>query len=313
MSAAEQLGSNLTSRTVMSHAREPVEVFSDADWAELGGTITAYRTTMSIALALWHHGTIKSPNGRATGLLHPLAQEMGYGGTALGLMSALNSHPLAFAREIKAVAKRTYSITLVALPEKWLSLMQEMEPESFAEPEPEPTPLRQVNADPETKAEPEPETKPEPADSSSAEFVIDLPEYVPPPEPLPEPSPYLEVSATVAMALLTQVVEIISAGSPEQTDQRVRKLSQDVAELADKLSRRLSENDALRRKARELGDELNAVKYERDALRTRLRMTESNLQAALKSDVMQHVNERVMKELEKVMRVVPSGTRKGAD
>lgn len=303
----------------MSQAGEPIEILSDEDWADLTGTDVKsvrapFKSKLGLCLALWHHGTIRDPQtGRATALLHPLAVEMGYQGRAIAITAAMHD-PLnapAFDRVTNGKSKRTYAISLIALPETWLKRMQEIEPESFIDPEAEAQKMADLMSLVQTPAvEPEPTPEPEP---DGLELEIELPEYVPPPEPLPTPSPYLEVAPQVAMALLTQVVEIISAGSPEAMDARVKALTADVGELADKLARRLQENDALRRKVRELGDEINAVKYERDGLRTRLRLTEHNLQTALKSDVMTQVNERVMRELEKVMRVVPSPSRKDAD
>lgn len=314
MSAVE-MSNPMAGRKVQSKAGEIIEILSDEDWADLTESNVAsvrkpFRSKLGLVRALWHHGTFRSANGRATIAFHSIAEQYGYLGSAVAISGAVND-PLnvpAFSRQTKG--KRTYAISLVALPETWYKRMLEID-ELDPDPEPdEPEPIPEPSQGDRDAAEAVAElVMPEP---DGLELVIDLPEYVPPPEPELEPSPLLEVSATVAMALLTQVVEIISAGSPEQTDQRVRKLSQDVSDLADKLAKRLTENDSLRRKARELGDELNAVKYERDGLRTRLRMTEHNLSQALKSDVMAQVNERVMRELEKVMRVVPSPSpRKG--
>lgn len=295
---------------VTSPANERIEILSDQDWADITGhslesVRRPYRSKLSVALALWHHGTIRERAGRATGLLYPLAVEMGYRGSDKSITTNMNDSLNAPAFDRQTNGKRTYAISLAALPERWYEVMQQMEPESFeADSIPEPS---QGDRDPATLMEQVIMPAPD-----EPELLVALPEYVPPPEPLPEVSPYLEVAPQVAMALLTQVVEIITAGSPEMADQRVKKLTGDVADIADKLAHRLTENDALRKQLRLLGDEVNAVKYERDGLRTRLRLTEHNLRTALKSDVMAQVNERVMRELEKVMRVVPSASpRKG--
>ena len=321
MSAVEQ--DEMTkrkTRTVTSAAGESVTIYRDEDWAEMtGASLTSvrkpHRTKLGLVRALWHQGTVTNSSGRATLTLHPVAQQYGYNGSPIAITSAMSDTLNAPAFDRQTNGKRTFSLSLAALPETWLMRMHELD---ALDPDPEPD-----------EPEPEPEPIPEPSqgDRDAAvlmesvllpesmrepELVVELPQYTPPPE-LEQPSPYLEVAPQVAMALLTQVVEIISAGSPEQTDARVRKLTQEVAEIADKLARRLQENDSMRRQLRTLGEELNAVKYERDGLRSRLRQTEHNLKVALKSDVMQQVNERVHRELEKVMRVVPSASPRHGD
>ena len=311
---------------VTSPGGDQVAIIKDEDWAEMTGASLAsvrkpYKSKLGLVRALWHHGQFTDKSGRATALLHPVAVEYGYQGSPVAITGAMSDALNAPAFERQTNGKRTYAIKLVAVPETWTLRMAELdtwgpkpEPEVPVEPEAEPDPIPEPSqADRDAAALMEgvllPESMREPSEPES----LELPEYVPPPDLPLEPSPYLEVAPQVAMALLTQVVEIIAAGSPEQTDQRVRKLTQDVTELAGKLAARLQENDSMRRKMRELGEELNAVKYERDGLRSRLRQTEHNLKVALKSDVMAQVNERVRQELDKVMRVVPSATARKGD
>lgn len=317
-----------SSYTVKSPAGEQVEILTDEDWAELTGVpVTSvrkpFKSKLGLVRALWHEGAVEDKSGRATAKLHPRALEYGYQGRPVAITGAMSDPLNAPAFDRRTNGKRTYRIKLAAVPETWLMRMAELDTWGPKPDEPEqlpdlgePVPVARIPDAAETLLEPSQGDRDAAALMESVllpqEMLEPVPEYVPPLEPDPEPSPYLEVAPQVAMALLTQVVEIIAAGSPEVADQRVRKLTQEVTDIADKLSRRLQENDGLRRQVRSLGEELNAVKYERDGLRTRLRMTEHNLQQALKSDVMAHVNERVMRELEKVMRVAPSTTpRKG--
>lgn len=318
-------------QTVFSPAGEPVEILSDEDWCDLTGLTMhgvsrPYVAKLRVVQALWHHGEYTSPNGKATALLHPDAVSYGYQG-APNAITGLIADPLnAPMLERKVTGKRTYGIKLIALPHSWYRRLLELESAMTAVEAQRMTELEALIHTPGPEPIPEPSEGDKeaaelvggmvlPVDTSEPdepELVVDLPAYVPPPDLL-ESSPYLEVAPQVAMALLTQVVEIITAGSPEQADQRVRHLTQEVAAIADKLARRLQENDAMRRQLRTLGEELNAVKYERDGLRSRLRQTEHNLKVALKSDIMQQVNERVYKELDRVMRVVPSSSRKTGD
>lgn len=271
-----------------------------------------YKSKLALVRALWHHGEITNASGTATADLHPIAMQYGYVGSPTAIAGVMNSELNAPAFERKITGKRTYGIKLIAMPETWTMRMAELETWG---PSPEPEPIPEPSEGDRDAAElvggmvlPVDTSEPD-----EPELVVDLPPYIPPPDIGLDANPYLEVAPQVAMALLTQVVEIITAGSPEQADQRVRHLTQEVSEIADKLARRLQENDAMRKQLRTLGEELNAVKYERDGLRSRLRQTEHNLKVALKSDVMTQVNDRVRQELDKVMRVVPSPSRKHGD
>ena len=316
---ARDLWGAMKRKPVTSPAGERVDICPDQDWADAtGATLQAVQrpmiTKLHLIRALWHHGTITNESGRATGLLHPLAQEMGYKGSPIAITGMLSDPLNAPAFERQTNGKRTYAIKLVALPQKWYERLLELEAESQPAPEPEPVP--------------EPIPEPSEGDREAAELVAqqvmpgglvepvvtsepDEPEVFIPYEPEPQPEPsYLEVAPQVAMALLTQVVEIISAGTPDAG--KVRRLETDLADAADKLSRRLSENESLRKQVRSLGEDIKALKHERDGLRSRLRITEHNLEQATNADTERFIRQRVQQELDKLMRIAP-GSHKGKD
>src|SRR4051812_12364698 len=132
--------------------------------------------------------------------------------------------------------KRTYFLQLVALPDSWYRKLRTFLKDHDL-----------LDNAPKVKA---------PIVEPTHDAILDNPKIVLPidqanvEEPVVEDfTPPLELSmaSQVAMSLLTTVVEIISAGSPEATDARVRKLQADRDDVLGKLSARLSENEALRR------------------------------------------------------------------
>jgi len=281
------------SRTVFSAANEPVEIMSDDDWKQtLDLRSLPYATADRVTLlqALWHHGTITESHGLATTSLRKAAEQYGYvyekNESKSRIATMLKSMGPAIERETKG--KRTFRIRLIALPERWYKQVNPNGDQPAATPEP-------VVETRIYHEEPAPEQKPE------------FPPGATTPEPEPElvQSPYLEVLPQVAMSLLTQVVEIISAGKPEMIEARVKQLNLQLDDALRRLADSQQHSEALRRQLRGAGDELSAVKHERDGLRARLRQTEYNLKQAMSNDAMKQVDERVRDELAKVMRAVP--------
>jgi hypothetical protein len=313
----------MASRFVKSPAGERIEIVSDDDWMALTETDEYSLRSWNqgkkrfIIRELWERGTVTNKSGRASKELFDSMVEnfpdMEH--TGFQSMSTLMAHPVnapAFKRSTNG--KRTHEITLIALPETWYrKLMDDINHDAYF-----------ANGPTETIDEPVPELVDEmPVDQGDQEAAELVAAQILPPEPvdrttddfddspLTAPTLELEVASQVAMALLTQVVEIISTGSPEATDMRIRKLEADYADVSHKLSLRLNENDVLRRQIREVQDTNQAIRHERDGLRGRVRSLEANLQAALKGDAAAAVNGLVQKKIDEIMRAQP--TPKGSD
>lgn len=304
----------MITKTITSPAGETITLVRDDEWtATTGATPAGIRmwnagNKRHVIAALWQHGEFTDAKGGATVRLAEWANEhygMSITNSAITMMMGDALNALAFERNVNG--KRTYGVKLVALPELWYAkLLHTLEHEiAYLGPEPEPEPTEDA---PTTEPEPTVET---PTDeewqSITRELELDAPslyEVGPPVE--------IEVAQSVAMALLTHVVEIISAGSPEQTDARVRSLSTDLEQMGQRYGQRLAENDGMRRKIRELGDEIVALRHERDGLRSRLRATESNLNEILKGDNARMVTQEVQKRIDQFMRQAPT-SKKGEE
>lgn len=308
----------MASSTVASPAKELIEIVPDEDWMELTGTTSHglrqwYGGAKPWVIAeLWLRGPVENKSGQATKVLFERIQKhfpeaelptkpTGFTGI---FRDPLNSP--AFSRAING--KRTFSIGLVAMPNAWHAKLLQMLPKQK-----EPTggpikPTLTVEPDPiEAVIDKEPIDQDEGQSISDEELealfhetALDAPttyEIAPPLE--------LSIASQVAMSLLTTVVEIISAGSSEAIDDRVKKLHTDLEDIQHKLGMRLQENDQLRRQLRQAGDEIIALRSERDGLRSRLRATEANLTAALKGDAATAINGEIQRRLDSIMRVAP--------
>jgi hypothetical protein len=316
MSEAESMTSK-SGGTVKSPAGQTISILSNAEWAELAGvTEDSVRkpmvTKLNLIRALWHRGTITDASGRATAKLHARATGYGYQGTQVAVTGLIADPMNALAIERSTNGKRTYSIKLVALPERWLERIGQLDAQDADAQEAQRAEERVgLSVVPEPESAPVEPSEPEPAPEEPQEASSDVPELEPIPG-LDEQVTYLEVAPSIAMALLTQVVEIISAGSPETADRRVRQLQSDMGEMSDKLARRLAENDSLRRRLGEAGDQIIALKHERDGLFMKLRAAQHNLEQATNIDTERYVKARVEQEIAKLMQAKP-GTTKGAD
>ena len=299
----------MSTRIVVSPAREHVEVIPDADWLKMARvsehSLRPWKMARRPVLAaLWNHGKFAESSGRATALWHAEAQKYGYAGAPSALNVLLNDNSFQPAIEQELRGKRRYSVRVVALPESWFHKLAAEWPAvngSTASKATRP-PIEEPAA-----AIPEPSVEDREAANLMTDVELDLPE-LPPDEPLEEYAPPIElhVASSVAMALLTQVVEIISSGSPADTDRRIRQLTTDLADASDKLARRLSENDQMRKSIRDLGEEIIALRSERDGLRKRLRAAEINLERATSADAQAFINDRVQDEIAKIMRTTPT-------
>ena len=306
----------MSTRIVVSPAREHVEVIPDADWLEATGVGEYSLRPWTLArrpvlAALWNHGKFTESSGRATALWHAEAQKYGYAGARTAINAIANDDSFQPAIEQDLRGKRRYSVRIVALPESWFRKLAAEWPAVNGSTASKAT--RPPVEEPATvEAIPEPSVEDREAANLMKSVImpeseLDLPE-LPPDEPVEDYAPPIElhVASSVAMALLTQVVEIISSGSPADTDRRIRQLTTDLADASDKLARRLSENDHMRKSIRDLGEEIIALRSERDGLRKRLRAAEINLERATSADAQAFINDRVQDEIAKIMRTTPT-------
>lgn len=338
----------MASRIVTSPAGERIEVVSDEDWYKLtDSTWEGVRQWWGrkaskpfIIMELWLGGKVEErKGGRASNMLYeamlarfPNEIEFPQGSIAHIMQAGINAP--AFERVTNG--KRTYEIKMVSLPETWFRKMNEglkerglprkdtkviakpshvanitNESDAFEHPQSSyVAPIDQVGT-PIGEQLVDMDSGPPLTDDDFDNMIRDMDLDAPTIYDI-QPPLELSVASQVAMSLLTTVVEIITAGSGEAVDERVRVLNGQLQEVMTKLAARLTENDTYRRQLREAGDQIIALRTERDGLRSRLRATEANLTAALKGDAAIAVNGEIMRRVDEVMRVAPS-TKKGAD
>lgn len=320
----------MSSRTVTSPADERIEIVSDDDWCATAGvginSLKQWNHGMKrlVLRELWERGSVTNKSGQAAKELYDQIRENfdDVPDVAHTSLSGLMRAPVnAACFEVNTNGKRTFEIALVAMPERYYNyLMIDIRKEasngdrhaaetvaSLVMPPTNGGQLGSELVDQLARStEPdEPETfipDPIPVDRTTDDFD----------DSLIGPTLDVDMASQVAMSLLTTVVEIISAGSPEAMDNRVQALHADLLEVQTRLGDRLTENQALRKRITLLADEVTALKYERDGLRVKVRKLEANLNSALKGDALQVVNGVIQKKVDELMRATP-GTKKGDD
>lgn len=300
----------MASHTVKSPAMQDIEIVDDDDWALTAGVAprSLFQWSGSKPLVvrdLWEYGPVTDTGGGATQVLHDRIVAHSRGSiyrlgrpVSFTMLMSDRNNAAAFQRDVKG--KRTFGISLVAMPEVWYRKL-----------------LNDIGGSmPTFTATPVNGTRilaPEPIEETPEPFydaILDNPNIVLPIEP-PEASPVIEVeiASQVAMELLTKVVEIIAAGSSTAADPELRRMRNELVHSQGLLAARLDENDRFRKQLRETGEELSAVKSERDGLRQRLRQTEANLNSALKGESAGAVTTEVMKRVDRIMRETPKPNR----
>lgn len=320
----------MSSRTVTSPADEEIEIVSDDDWCATAGISTHslkqwFGMKPLVIRELWERGSVSNKSGQAAKeLMESIRQNFNdvpdvSHNSMSGLMNAAGNRA-AFSRNTNG--KRTFEIALVALPERYYQLlMWDIERDERAASNGHivesdqsgdelvdqlgdhsvPDDREVFIADDQGEAE-QVASSVLPVDRTTDAFDDSL--LSPPLE--------IDMASQVAMSLLTTVVEIINAGSPEAMDNRVAALHADLLEVQTRLGQRLEENQRMRNQLRQAGDDLNAMKVERDGLRTRVRQLEANLQSALRGDALTAVNGIITKRVDEIMRAAPKGS-KGPD
>jgi len=286
------------SRTVTSYGGDEVLVLDDEDLAEMlgvgpewigWGLLTSPLRSRTAALgALWYSGPIEDPSGQATARLRELAAALdpGAGPVTRGVLDA----PLVrLCWESEVRGRRTFSIRLVGLPERWVEPIL-----AYATTE-EKTPAQTPEGGPGVEPVEVPEPCPAPVSAG--------------PAPLPD-----GLVDEVATALLARVVETLSGapGSPQAVAELAglrRELATATEALAasqDRLGEVLEYGRRLKRERDEARDRLGAVTEERDGLRQRLRLAEANLKVAMSQETRSVIDGEVRKEVAKVMRQAPT-------
>lgn len=296
-------GQLMTRRTVRSPGGDEVTIYTDSEWLTKTGlpkhALMATTSRIAILTALWEHGQFTDKSGRASRPVIEAAQRHGYKPTEAGAyLSVINAPVFAPCIRREMNGKRTFKVQLVALPESWLAQMPK------------------INGTKVHPAVPERDATEEGTGAGSVQGEALLPppptDPVPATEPVEEPALEIQVANAVATALLTQVIEILSAKPADVVGPQMLELQKDLAVAQSRLAQRLEENEKLRRVLRQTQDELAAAHYERDGLRQRLRAAEHNLEQAMKGDRNQVVMAEVHREIDKMMRAKP-GTVKGPD
>lgn len=319
----------MSSKTVFSPAKEPIEIVPDDEWLALTDSspmsLRAWHGWKSLVIqALWQHGKFENKSGQATKELADWIAEQGHEFPgSLKAIATLFSHPLnapAVERDING--KRTNRIQLVALPERWHSkLLLDL---AVAEGEVAAIPLEPASSPPEAPEASSVTLLDEarasvaldgetqsvgPVNGSEAEWTeadwealkVDAPTVFE-----TEPPIELHLASQVAMSLLTTVVEIITAGEADTAKLSASKrIASELDHVQGVLAQRLEENNRLRKQLREAQDIIQATRDERDGLRTRLRATEQNLQSALKGETAHAVNSEIHRRMDEIMRTAP--------
>lgn len=296
-------------RTITSPGGDELTVYDDDDFADvLGfaslrqrGQMMQWSTLRRHVLgALFYGGPMLDPvSGRAATKLLDRAIERGlpadtnrFATTSLMQSPAMS---LCIERETRGTARRTFAVQLVALPESWYrKLLDDSSPDDAL-----PT-SAELGGGSSDEAGGSTTELDEPFPPRSVEPVVPEPD----PDP-PRPILEIEIAHSVATAMLTQVVEIISAGTSDSP--LLPALRAEITELEDRLGHQVGYADKLRRQLRDAGDEIVALKHERDGLRQRLRSAEHNLKVATSADAQRIIDVEVRRQLDRMMRQAPNG------
>lgn len=309
-------------RTVTSPVGDELPVYSDADLLALYGDgrspnalslMTSWHPRphsprAPALLALWHEGVAEDRSGRAALVLRDRATRYGLDVDVEPAVVTTSIGQGAIGElfvERVTNAKRTYSIRLVAIAERWLPFLE---------------PPAQVgsasatvgadltgtddDADAATDAPPEPEPEGHTGGVTCEHGAVSADGAVLAPAATHSPIEF-ELTNAVATALLTQVIEIISTGAG--AGPQLGRLQLDVEALEARLGTQVAYVDKLRRDLRAAGDEILALRHERDGLRSRLRAAEHNLTVAMSADAQRIIDAEVRRQLDKLMRQAPNG------
>jgi len=297
-------------RTVTSPVGDEIVVYSDDDLIGLMPNVPIRAVVLAasweprrgsargpVLSSLWHDGpAVDRKTGAASAVLRDRALRFGLSPsvTPAQMTTTVNTDLLSLLVERETKAKRTYSIRLVGVAERWLPMLR-----------------RQVESD---------------VDAGVDVGLSDVGPALPSLGGLSDagsapvsgrgdgaatgvaPAPVeVEIANAVATALLTQVVEIIASGSGAGA--QLGRLQLDVEALEARLGTQVAYVDKLRRQVREAGDEVTALRVERDGLRQRLRAAEHNLTVATGADAQRIIDAEVRRQLDIMMRQAPGGER----
>lgn len=307
-------------RIVTTPTGDELPVYSDADLLTLYGDgrspnalslMTSWHPRphsprAPALLALWHEGAAEDRSGRAALVLRDRATRYGLGADVEPSVVTTSIGQGAIGElfvERVTNAKRTYSIRLVAVAERWLPYL---EPRTKVGSAPATTDADLTGTEDDAAATAPPEPEPEGRTGGATCEHGDVSADVAVLAPAGTHSPVeFELTNAVATALLTQVIEIIATGAG--AGPQLGRLQLDVEALEARLGTQVAYVDKLRRDLREAGDEITALRFERDGLRTRLRKAEHNLTVAMSADAQRIIDAEVTRQLDKLMRQAPNG------
>lgn len=327
-----------TTNTITTPGKDLVTVLPDDEFRELAGMSKSRPQTLTykwdasrgpVLRALWEHGLFKDKSGLASAKLYAKARKYGYQGASSAMTMMLrggdsdhrSNNGLDVAVERVTQGKRTYEIRLVALPDTWVKRLTQTGHPSTNGHHPPGTARDEAiaNVDALKAALAQPVMEPAP-DVPMGPATHEATEQAPPPDPemsgvvpyfhLPEG---VEATAMVAMAMLSQVAEIIrSATYAPQAEAQLKALKASVEETQRNLGARVDENTRLRAeiiklktRLQDAADLIAATQHERDGLRQRIMRVEGNLTAALKGDTANFVDEQVRREIRRIMEAKP--------
>lgn len=281
----------MTLETRTTFAGEEILVYDDAAFAELAGfeadshsfklSLQMPRSRLVVLKALYRHGKIIDKSGFAMGHLADRVQE--FDALAFNVAAVVTAPMMQACIERVTNGRRTMSVQLTALPKSWLRLVEGA-----------------------LSSEPVDETVDVPAADSR---LSAHPLEVPAPTPLADVAPVEgQLAGSVAMALLAQVIEVLTTNGADMLVAKNVKLTEELTQARQRLGEQTGYVDRLRRDLRQAQDSVIAATHERDGLRARAQAAEANLAIALSPDASKLLEGELHKQVDKLMRQRPGTT-----
>jgi hypothetical protein len=256
------------------------------------------RSRLAVLKALWRHGNVVDKSGFAMG--HIVERVREFDQLSFNVNAVVNAPLMQLCVERVTKGRRTMKVSLVALPQTWLRLVEgalseQGPPEQIIDV----SPMAAVAANLGIAGV---------AYSPDAVTVALAPETDSRLSP-PPPPPEYEVASAVATALMAQVVDIIMSNGGAVLGVKNAQLKDEVLQLTQRLGEQTAYAQRLRRELDQAKDTLAATILERDGLRMRAQEAERNLKIATGADAQRLIDVEVHKALDKMMRQKPESTK----